>query len=127
GVRNAGIQHAEVAVGHCGGLLHIAECLHEVRLLAHGNAGDVEVLAAADGLDAVIDVVGDLARSEEILLRAAHGRSLFLIAAMPRCRHSGAVTTGSVRQASGLRCRRGISTFGEQVWAASLLRLLPSL
>jgi len=35
----------------------------------------VEVLFAADGLDAVLDVVADLALSEEVLLRAANGRS----------------------------------------------------
>src|SRR5205085_9152363 len=33
------------------------------------------VLLPPDGLDAVIDVVGDLTLSEEVLLRAAHRRS----------------------------------------------------
>src|SRR6202011_263355 len=41
--------------------------------------------------------------------------------------HSALVTKLSVRQSSGLRARPGISTFGEQVSAESVLRLLPSL
>src|SRR5207245_8653835 len=47
-----------------------------VRLLGHRNAGEVEVLLPADGLDTVVDVVGDLTLPEEILLRAAHLCSL---------------------------------------------------
>src|SRR5581483_4650684 len=89
---------------------------------------DVEILPAANGLDAVIDVVGDLALSEEILLRAAHMRSLLWKLRHDACYwHSAVVTNVSVRQSSGLRCRPGIRTFAEQVSAESVPRLLPSL
>src|SRR5207244_10442047 len=76
GIGDLGVERAEIAIGHGGGFLHIAQRLHEVRLLAHRNAGDVKVLFAADGLDAVIDVVADLACSEKVLLDPAHGTLL---------------------------------------------------
>jgi hypothetical protein len=66
GVGDPRIEHAQIAVRQRGGLLHIAEGLDEVRLRRHRNAGDVEVLFAAQRLHAVICGVGYLLLSKEV-------------------------------------------------------------
>jgi hypothetical protein len=106
------IERAEIAIGHRGGLLHIAERLHEIRLLIHRDAGDVKVLFAADGLDAVIDVVADLALSEESPARSGSWALLVLEVARVS-RHLLAQRLDhevSVLQSPGSRLRPGMKT-----------------
>ena len=62
------VEHAEIAIRERRRLLHVAEGLDEIRLRRHRNAGDVEVLLAAQRLDAVVGVVGNFLGAEEILL-----------------------------------------------------------
>ena len=66
------IEHAEIAVGQRRRLLDVAEGLDEIRLGRHWNAGDVEVLLAAQRLHAVIRAVRQFLLAEEILLDACH-------------------------------------------------------
>ena len=61
------VEHAEIAVRQRGGLLHVAEGLDEIRLQRHRDAGDVEVLLAAQRLHAVVRVVGNFLAAEEVL------------------------------------------------------------
>ncbi len=84
-VGDPGIEHAQVPVGHGGGLLHVAEGLDEIRLPGHRHARDVEVLQAPEGLDAVVGVVGDLLLAQEVLLDAVAHTSL-LVARLARVR-----------------------------------------
>ena len=80
------VEHAEVAVGQRRGLLDVAERLDEVRLRRHRDAGDVEVLLAAQRLHAIVGVVGDLALPEEILLDAVGMLGLLAIPSGSRFR-----------------------------------------
>ena len=61
------IEHAEVAIGERGGLLGVPECLDEVGLRRHRDAGDVEVLLAAQRLHAVVRGVRQLFLAQEVL------------------------------------------------------------
>ena len=78
--RDLRVEHAEIAVRHRRRFLHIPESLDEVRLLRNRDAGDFEVLDAAQGLDAVVCVVRNLALTQEILLLSArHGALLYCL------------------------------------------------
>src|SRR5262249_52373523 len=74
-VGDLGIEHLEVAVRQCGGLLHVAERLDEVRLQRHRDAGDVEVVAAPQCLHAVVGAIGKLLLAQEAFLDSWHGVS----------------------------------------------------
>jgi hypothetical protein len=51
--------------------LNIAESLDEERLRRYRDAGDLEILDASQRLPTLVDVVGNLARPDEILLEFA--------------------------------------------------------
>ena len=63
-----GIQHAEIAIGHRRRFFHITKRLNEKRLQRNRQAGDLEILDAAQGLHAVINGIGNLSFTEKILL-----------------------------------------------------------
>jgi hypothetical protein len=67
------IEHAEIAVGQRRRLLDVAEGLDEIRLGRHRDAGDVEVLLAAQRLHAVVRVVRQFLLAQKILLDSCHG------------------------------------------------------
>ena len=71
------VENAQVAVRERRRLLHVTERLDEVRLQRHRDAGDVEVLLAAQRLHAVIRVVRNLLLAEKVLFDAVgHGALL---------------------------------------------------
>src|SRR5690606_12076421 len=75
------VEQAELAVGEGGGLLDGGESVDEVRILGDGDAGDGEVLDSAQGLDAVVLAVGDLAFAEQVLLEPQLAGQVNLLAA----------------------------------------------
>ncbi len=98
-VGNLRVEHAEVPVRQRCGFLHVAESLDEVRLQRHRNAGDVEVLLAAQRLDTVVRVVRNLLFAEEVLLDAVgHG---VLLCRSRRTSHS--VVTTLIRNCPAVR------------------------
>ena len=95
-------EHTQLVVGEGGRLLHVGEGDDEVGEAVQIHSGDGEVLGGAQGLHAVVGVVGQLPIAEKIMLGAWHERS-------PR-KSGGAMSnpirtaprTGSYREA----CRR---------------------
>ncbi|TLD45591.1 MAG: hypothetical protein FAZ92_02127 [Accumulibacter sp.] len=79
GIGETRIEHAEVAVGQRCRLLDIAESLDEIRLGRHRDAGNVEVLLAAQRLHTVVGVVRQFLLAQKVLLDSCHGDSFQLI------------------------------------------------
>jgi hypothetical protein len=79
GIGDPRIEHAEIAVGQRRRLLDVAESLDEIGLGRHRDAGDVEILLAAQRLHAVVGVVGQFLLAQKILLDSCHVPDLTLI------------------------------------------------
>ena len=71
-VSDVGRDAAEFLVGHGGGLLHIAVGLSEERFLRHRHFRDVEVLLAAHGLHAIVDIIRNLEFAKEVAFNTRH-------------------------------------------------------
>jgi hypothetical protein len=81
------VEDAELAVGERRRFLDVAERLDEVRLGRHRDAGDVEVLGAAQRLDAVVGALRQHLLAEEVLFDAPReARLLFLTHCDVLCR-----------------------------------------
>ena len=68
-------QGVQAAVSHRGGFLHLHHAANELRHVVDGASGDLEIVLGALGVDAVVDVGGDLGGAEEVFFStSAHER-----------------------------------------------------